>query len=958
MRRGLTRLSSKINHHHQQHAAPAVRALTCANASTFSNSQQHLLVQISKHYTIARSFFDLSEDELRNVRGKDKKTAPSSVGENSSSLPSSSSVSSSNSSTTTASSTSTSAAKSTLNNHETKQTSSTTSSTSQGHHSKEEQQHTSFKLPPKPANPLTGQCLNYKILHEDNSEILLHDGRSDEVHRMMDIFAKQEGYNNVMLVGEHGVGRDSIVHAFVQTIERERFLPSRLKNLKVVELSVENLYGCNATNNVSVAFMNALEQLGVYDPYELEIPPHPSKATFKEKATYLFGPQSTHSKTFVETAFNDRLKNLKDHKERTHNERKVLFIPGLFKMVDDYSYKFYDSISSVLQPLMETKKVQVIGCMTPSEFAIFKNSPLYPFFQTIEVKETNVAHTLKILEKRKTSIETTHGVILSNELIEEAVRLADRYLPTKNNPSKCISVVDEVASLVERRVGSVPQAILNLEAKIKILTIEIDKNTNTQKETLIKTIEALKTELSTCKEKWNEELNAFLEYKKNKLDINRLKQELKQCIQLIDSSESPYAKRAAAIIQQDLPAIKNEINKFKESLQKNVYVNIVASLEDLATVVSRMAGIKPSDIYFTSQSNVSLINLESEVEKHIVGQSEAIRSIAQSIRVARSGLREENKPQGSYLLVGRSGTGKTALAKQIAKVLYGSEDFVTVIDMTKYNTHWSVTGLIGVSPGYIGFETGGELTNAVKRNPHQVIVLDEIEKAHPSIWNILLPVFEEGMCTDNYGKAVSFRHTTMILTSNVGTRRLQEERVDDKDLTRQEIIMEEVKHTFVPEFLNRLDEVVVFNDLTMAHLDAILTLQLQQLEERLSKKKPITITLTPEARQFILYQSFDIQYGARPIKRNIHTFISSPLAKMILEGKLEQCCNVLVSVEQKKNLSFTIQVNEEKEEEYRSKQNMTELDELIELEYHYNNALKSTSNNSNTENQSSDCHVQ
>ncbi|KAF0983769.1 hypothetical protein FDP41_007684 [Naegleria fowleri] len=995
MRRGFSRSSiSKIKHH--QHAARASRTLLCANTSssigsTFFSSQQLLLVQqISKQCPIARSFFDLSEEELRNVKGKDKKktgatTTSAAATSEKSSLASSSSLSSSIGSATlsTTKSTTTTTTTTTPNSITTTFNNSTTEAASSGASSKassssldshpvnpitkesKEESFTSFKSPPKPSAPLTGQCLNYKILHqEDPASEIVYDGRSAEVQCMMDIFSKHEGYNNVMLVGEHGVGRDSIVHAFVQTIERESAygsLPSRLKNLKVVELNVENLYGCNSTNNVSVAFMNTLEKLGVYDPYGWEIPPHPSKATLKEKATYLFGSQSvTHSKTFVENAFNDRLKTLREYasREKSHgSERKILFIPGLFKMVDDYSYKFYDSISSVLHPLLETKKVQLIGCMTPSEFAMFKNSPLYPFFQIIEVKETNWSDTLKILEKRKDSIETWHGVIIPSELIEEAVRLADRYLPTKNNPSKCISIIDEVAALAERRAGAMPQEILDLEARIKILNIEMDKNNNTQKQDLAKTVQALKTEWSTRNETWTAELNAFLKYKKNKLDIHHLKQELKQCIQLIDSSESLYAKRAAAIIQEDLPALKKEISNFKESLKKNVYVNITASLEDLATVVSRMAGIKPSDIYFSSQSNASLINLESEIEKTIVGQSEAIQTIAQSIRVARSGLREENKPQGAYLLVGRSGTGKTELAKQTAKVLYGSEEFITVIDMTKYNTQWSITGLIGVTPGYIGFETGGELTNAVKRNPHQVIVLDEIEKAHPSIWNVLLPIFEEAMCMDNNGKRISFKHTTIILTSNVGTKRLQEEREDDKDLTRQEIIMEEVKHTFAPEFLNRLDEIVVFNDLTMTHLDTILTLQLRQLEERLSKKKPITITLTPEARQFLLYQSFDIQYGARPIKRNIQTFISSPLAKMIFEGKLDQCCNVLVSIEQKKNLSFTIQVNEEKETEYRSKQNKTELDELIELEYHYDNALKKVSLN-NTENQSSNCHVQ
>ena len=757
----------------------------------------------------------------------------------------------------------------------------------------------------------------------------------------------QHIFLHIQIVGENGVGRRSIIESLAYKITKNpENVPERLRNTKIIELSVDNLYGCNVTNNICTTFFNALKSLKVYDAFNYDLPPNPKLMSIEEKKAHLYGnnpPPTAHDED-VERLFNEMVESVqlyRENREKT-NQPKILFIHQFYNMVDDYSYSFYDSVSSVLQPLLEKKRLKLVTCMTPSEYAKFTKNPLASHFEVIKVGEPNFATTLDIVTKKKEYLEASHGVFIDNDIVEEALLLSNRYIPLKANPMKCISVLDELASIVEKRGCSIPINVLELEDKIKKVSIDIDKKSDDDIDTssLMKKLEKLKESYATKYSAWKAEYQALQSYRENRVRLIGLKKELGDCIASITSPDCESAKRASKIIEDDIPEVKASLKIFEKQSAKNKYVNNRATLDDLSVVISRMSGIPQKDLYFTTQKNHSLNNMESILEEQVIGQKQAISSISKTIRVAKLGLRDANKPQASLLFCGFSGVGKTELAKQIAKVVYGNENSVSVIDMTKYNTEFSVSGLIGTSAGYVGYDDGGELTNTIKKNPFQVIIFDEIEKAHSRVWNILLPVFEEGVCQNNYGESVSLKDTIIILTSNVGTKRLFQHKEEDKDLTQQEIFHEEIKETFAPEFLNRLDDIVIFNELSMHDLDKILSIQLRKLEERLSKKREIKIELSTEARQFLIFNSFDIQLGARPIKRNIQNYLSAPISDLFYQGKLDKHCTLKVDVDEKK-LKVEVIVDEKKESQEKRKRN-NDYDDLLELDHKLKNAIKSS----------------
>ena len=796
---------------------------------------------------------------------------------------------------------------------------------------------TGASQPPKPTyvyptEPLSGQCLNY-LAQQKLLEPIYE--REYEINLLNDIISRTKGYANAILVGKPGVGRRSIVNGLAQKLSHDDVASDRLKTLKIYEIYEESLQG----GSVQQQFMKTLEKMGICSLHVYPVPPHPN-ATIepKEKMSFLFGskPPKNMKQHEINDMFNDKLDMIKLYNEENEKSPAVLYIPNLFQLVDDFSFGFYSSISNVIKPLMEKKKIIIVGCMTEGEYAKFSNGSLRDLFQPIHVKELEFAKILKILEKKKELIECAHGVTIPSPIVEEALRLTDRYIKNHAQPLKSLTSLSDLATRVERSIFSTPQEILDLEASImRMMTVDSAKE-GTKK--FQSSLNKLSTQHKSLKDEWLTELNNHKSYIHERKTLSNLKLQLAECVKYM-SVEPKKAHLANDIITNQIPALKERISKYESKSSTNKYVKYTASMEDLAVVVSRNAQMNPKDILLTNKSVNSLINLEDRLGEHIIGQSEAIQSISRIARICRAGLRDEKKPQGMFMFVARSGVGKTELARQLAKHLYGSEDSITKIDMSEYTDQWSLSRLIGTGPGYIGYGDGGQLTNSLKKNPHQVVLFDEIEKGCADVRNILLQIMDDGICTDGFGQAISFRNATIIITSNVGTMRLQQEREEDKGLTKNEIILDQIKQTFPPEFINRFDEVIVFNDLDIDHLDKILSLQVKLLEERLSSKKRIDVSLTKEARQYLLYQSFDIQHGARPIKRNLEKLVIAPITELFFKGQLEKHCTVHVDFKEK-NLSFSVTVNQQREDEEAQQKNIAEIDELLQMEYHVKRATQ------------------
>ncbi len=665
-------------------------------------------------------------------------------------------------------------------------------------------------------------------------------GRDEEIRRTLQILARRTK-NNPVLIGHPGVGKTAIVEGIAQRIASGD-VPETLKNKRLFALDM---------------------------------------------AALLAG-------TMYRGQFEERLKAVV--KEATQSEGEIiLFIDELHNLIGAGKAEGAMDAGNILKPALARGELRVIGATTLDEYQkyIEKDKALERRFQPVYVDEPSVEETISILRGLKERYEIHHGIRITDEAIVAAAELSHRYISDRFLPDKAIDLIDEAAARLRLALDSLPEPLDQLERRIRQLEIEREALKIEKNETKIADLSRQLNELY----KEREALRAQWEHEKSLIQsIRQLQEELEQLRFAAEEAErrTDWGK-AAEIRYGQIPALEKKINGLKAQLdelsQKGTrLLREEVTAEDIAAIVSRWTGIPVSRMLHSEREK--LLHLEDILHQRVVGQEEAVRAVADAIRRSRAGIQDPNRPIGSFLFIGPTGVGKTELAKALAEALFNTEQAMLRIDMSEYQEKHSVSRLIGAPPGYVGYEEGGQLTEAVRRRPYSVILLDEIEKAHPDVFNILLQVLDDGRLTDGKGRTVNFKNTILIMTSNIGAHlimdRLADYRGDDRaalvQTLRDEILML-LKQSLRPEFLNRIDEIVLFEPLSPELLHQIVTIQLNQVKKRLEDQE-ITLSWEPEVVELLADLGYNVQFGARPLRRVIQNLVLNPLAEKLLSGEI------------------------------------------------------------------------
>ena len=668
-------------------------------------------------------------------------------------------------------------------------------------------------------------------------------GRDEEIRRVLQILSRRTK-NNPILIGEPGTGKTAIVEGLAQRILRGD-VPENLKNKQLYSLDMGALI---------------------------------AGAKYKGE-------------------FEERLKSVINEVKKSEGNI-ILFIDEIHTLVGAGKGEGAMDAANILKPALARGELRSIGATTLDEYQKYfeKDKALERRFQTVMVDEPDTASSISILRGLKERYENHHQVRIKDEAIIAAVELSNRYITDRFLPDKAIDLMDEAAAKLRMERDSLPEELDEIERRLKQLEIEREAIKREKDEAklaqLNKEIAELKEQETSYKAKWQSEKELVNKIQQNKKEIEQLKFEADRA-----EREGDYGK-VAEIRYGKLQALENEIKSIQEDLKRkqgdNAMIKEEVTAEDIADVVSRWTGIPVSKMLQSERDK--LLHLEDELHKRVIGQDEAI----EAVRRSRAGLQDPKRPIGSFIFLGTTGVGKTELAKALAEYLFDDESLMTRIDMSEYQEKHTVSRLIGAPPGYVGYDEGGQLTEAVRRKPYSVVLFDEIEKAHPDVFNILLQVLDDGRLTDNKGRTVNFKNTIIIMTSNLGSSYIQSqfEKIDERnhdqivEETKKEV-MEMLKKTIRPEFLNRIDEIIMFQPLDKDQIKQIVRLQINGIQKMLADNG-VTLQMTDEAIEFLATAGFDPEFGARPVKRAIQRYLLNDLSKKLLAQEVDRTKPIVV----------------------------------------------------------------